>query len=183
MPDYSRTPCPLHPSLARFCACRTSTRGTGLSPIFSVRESEYQGYPVIELLKNGGPIHKFDQHFRFGVRKAEMFLACLKSIKEFAYGTDEERRRFQSRTEQEGPQAILVYVEFRHYFDWSTGQRVEQPWLRLQSGHGYWPRVKDIGAMKCRAIWILREQIGEWFSRNDSRTTGTWEFGLGEELE
>ena len=183
MADDSRTLCPLHPSLRGFCACRTSTRGTSLSPIFSVRESEYQGYPVIELLKNGGPIHNFDQHFRFGVRKAEMLLACLEAIKEFAYATDEERRRFRSRTVQEGPQAILVYVEFKEYFEWSTGQRVEQPWLRLQSGNGYWPRVKGIGVMKCRAIWILREQIGDWLARNDCRTTGRREFSLGEELD
>lgn len=169
MPNDYRTPCPLHPSLRGFCACKTSTRGTNLSPIFSIRETEYQGYPVIELLKNGGPIHRFDQHFRFGVRKAEMLLACLEPLREFAYAGDEERRLFKSRTVQEGPRSILVYVEFKECFEWSTGQRIEQPWLRLQSGTGYWPRVKGIGAMKCRAIWVLREQIGEWVARNDLR--------------
>ena len=41
------------------------------------------GYPVVEVLKNGGPVHSFDSNFRFGVRKAQMLLACVHILREF----------------------------------------------------------------------------------------------------
>lgn len=69
-------PCPLHPSLGGFCACQ-NPRGDDAHPRFSLVEDRFNGCPVIELLKNGGPIHRYDEHFRFGVRVAQMFVACL----------------------------------------------------------------------------------------------------------
>ena len=136
MPSTFREPCPKHPSMKGYCACQISTRGTTLPPKFSVVETEYAGYPVIELLKNGGPMHMYDSHFRFGVRKAEMLLACLDGLKEFAWASDDERRAFGRRLYQEGPRAVLVTVEFRDYFQLSTGGLVNQPWLRLESPSG-----------------------------------------------
>ncbi len=166
MANDCRKFCRKHPSMRGFCACDRSARGTNLTPIFSLHEGKYLGYPLIEVLKNGGPIHRFDSHFSFGVRKAEMIIACLEPIKEFAWASDEERRSFESRTIQEGPRAIRVFVEFRENFEWSTGELVEQPWLRLESVTGYWPRIKGLGVMKCRAVWTLREEIGEWVGRH-----------------
>lgn len=160
-----REPCPIHPSIPKdFCSCRGRGGRTSAGPVFTIRESTFEGYPVIELLKSGGPIHRYDQHFRFGVARAEMLLACLDPIYEFAWASDEERRTFKPRIVQEGPRSIRVSVEFYEDFTWSTGELIEEPWLRLESLDGR-HLVKGLGVMKCRAVWILREEIGEWVAR------------------
>lgn len=164
MPIPRREPCPRHPSIPKvFCSCQS--RGTNENPIFSMIESEYLGAPVIELLKNGRRIHQWDAHFAFGVRKAEILLTCIDVLYEFGWGSDDERRNFQSRTVQEGPHSLRVSVEFFRDFIYSTGELIEEPWLRLESLNGF-PTVKGLGRLKCRAIWALREQIGEWVTRN-----------------
>ena len=159
-----RERCPRHPSIPKeFCSCQS--RGTNENPVFSMVASEYLGSPVIELHKNGGPIHCWDKHFAFGVRKAEMLLTCIDALYEFAWASSDERQNFQPRTIQEGPHSLRVSVEFYRDFVWSTGALIEEPWLRLESLSGY-PAVKGLGVMKSRAVWCLREQIGEWVAKN-----------------
>lgn len=165
----NRERCPRHPSIPKdFCSCQ-SRRGTPENPVFSMIEDAYFGSAVVELLKNGGSIHRWNEHFRFGVRTAEMLLVCIDMLYEFAWASDEERCSFQPRTIQEGPHSLHVSVEFYRDFVWSTGELIEEPWLRLESLNGY-PVVKGLGVMKCRAVWSLREQVGEWISRNGGWT-------------
>lgn len=172
MADQERKPCLLHPSLKSFCGCQ---KGTAQNPKFTLREGTYEGNPVVEIFKNGGPIHRFDEHFRFGIRKAQMFVACLAAIHEFCYGSDDERYGFKPRVIQEGtyPAAIRVSVEMHPNFNRSTGEFVDEPYLKLEALNG--SRVeKGIGVMKCRAIWALREELGEWIGRAESDSRGSW---------
>jgi hypothetical protein len=67
--------------LKAFCShCQGKAPGTRDNPVFSLKEQWYQGFPVVEVLKNGGPIHSHDSNFRFGVRKANMILACIEIL-------------------------------------------------------------------------------------------------------
>jgi hypothetical protein len=94
-----------------------------------------------------------------------MFLACLPAIHTFAWGAAEERRGFQPRVYQEGDRAIRVSVEMRPYFWCSTGAFVDEPYLRFEVLNA-WEVRRGIGVMKSRAIWTLREDIGDWLARH-----------------
>ena len=45
---------------------------------------------MVEILKDGGPVHPFDKHFQFGTKKAELLLGALPVIQEFAANTQED---------------------------------------------------------------------------------------------
>ena len=53
------------------------------TPTFTIKTSSYKGHPIVEVLKDGAPIHIHDEHFRFGLSKAKMLLACLDVLKDF----------------------------------------------------------------------------------------------------
>lgn len=70
--------------LKAYCShCRGTERGTAENPRFSLKEDYLNGCPVVEVLKDGGPVHSFDSNFRFGMRKAQMLLACVDVLREF----------------------------------------------------------------------------------------------------
>ena len=157
----------------RFCShCNPPSapppRGVhGADTTYSIRKGFYEGYPTIELLANGGPIHfSGNGRLRFGTRKAKMLLACLEPIKEFAFASDDtERRRFKDRSIQEGPNSIIVSIHYEQDFELSSGVRVDKPYLKCELPGT--DTVKGLGAMKCRALWELREEIGEWLARSE----------------
>lgn len=154
--------CDKHPSIPKaYCSC-TSARRNG-TPTFSMIAGRFEGNPVVEILKNGGPIHRNDQHFVIGVRKAEMLLACVDALKEFGWGSDAERAAFRPRIVQEGRDSIRVSIEHFTEFVRSTGELVNEPFLRLEAINR--PHlVKGLGVMKCRAVWALRDHIGDWLA-------------------
>ena len=158
--------CPLYPSLPRvYCAhCQGSERGTPENPHFSLKYDFDPVFgPMVEVLKDGGPIHFHDTHFRFGRRKAEMLVACLPVIREFRLSTDTERLQFKQRVIQERARGLTVciYVEMYPEFVRSTGQTVERPWLRLQALPPDNHHI-GLGAMKCRAICAVQESLKTW---------------------
>ena len=61
-----------------------------ISPHYHLRTSWFEGSRIVEILKNGGPVHPYDEHFRFGSQKARLLLGALEVIKEFASNTDDE---------------------------------------------------------------------------------------------
>jgi hypothetical protein len=159
--------CDKYPSVLRaHCShCQGTAPGTQANPRFSIKENfdEDHGYPVVEVLKNGGPIHRFDEHFRFGRRKAEMLLACLPALKEFGWASDEKRLCFPSRIVEDTTRRIRVrvYVEMHREFVRSTGETIEQPWVHLQA---MLPDLEHLGlgVMKCRAIWSVQDDLRIW---------------------
>jgi hypothetical protein len=81
----SRERCEKYPSMLRAqCShCQRTERGTAGNPRFSLKEDNYYGCPRIEVLKNGGQVIMAQKHFRFGVRKAQMLVACGPLLREF----------------------------------------------------------------------------------------------------
>ena len=157
--------CPLNPSLRRVeCShCQGPPRGTFQNPTFSLKEDVYDGFPIVEVLKNGGPVHPWDQHFRFGRRKAEILVACMKVLREFWFANDAQRRLFVPQVIQDDARRlrVQVYVEMHMDFELSTGPTVDRPWLHLK---GLPPDSGTIGlgASKCQAICALEKELREW---------------------
>ena len=123
--------CPLHPSMGMFCACQ-QRRGDDAHPKFSLIEGRFEGYPIIELLKNGGQIHRHDEHFRFGVRVAQMFMAYLPAVYVFAWGSNDDRHGCQPRIFQENDRSFCVSVVMIRSFETSTREFVDKPYLRFE---------------------------------------------------
>ncbi len=157
--------CPKNPSMLKaYCShCQGTELGTDANPRFSVRSGYFDGFPVVEVLKNGGPIHMYDNSFRFGIRKALMLLACMEVLREFWHSTDEERLLFKPRLIEDRRHGLRVhiYVEMHPDFELSTGARVDRPWLRLKAS----PPDKEhigLGMLKCRAVCEVKEDLEKW---------------------
>jgi hypothetical protein len=160
-----RERCPKNPSMLKaYCShCQGTVRGTTDNLTFSIKEGLYHGFPVVEVLKNGGSVHMWDSHFRFGLRKAEMLIACSAILREFGWATDEERLSFKSRLieNQRRELRIQVYVEMHAEFEHSSGATIERPWLRLEA----LPPDKDhigLGMIKCRAVSAVETDLKRW---------------------
>jgi hypothetical protein len=146
--------------------CQGLERGTADNPQFSLREDYFNGCPVVEVLKNGGPVHVWDSHFRFGQRKAEILVACMAHLRKFWQSTDDERLAFAPQQIQNQRRAlrILIYVEMHPDFEHSTGTIIDRPWLCLRT----LPPDNDhigLGMMKCRAICAVEEQLRQWLRK------------------
>jgi hypothetical protein len=96
--------CPKNPSMLKvYCShCQGTELGTEANPRFSIRQSYFDDFPVVEVLKNGGPVHVYDSSFRFGIRKALMLVTCVDVLREFWQSTASTTRRskrfFATRT-------------------------------------------------------------------------------------
>lgn len=131
-------------------------------PDYKMVESYFGGYPVVELLHNGGPITEFDQNFKFGVKKAMLFLACMSVVKELALTPlgeipDIEMRR----TVVDKVTGTSILVQFFREFERPDGRRIEVPWVKLTSVRD--PKVHiGFGQRKAKALWELRNEIANW---------------------
>lgn len=167
MDDRER--CPKNPSMLKaYCShCQGTQRGTMDNPTYSIKEGLYHGFPVVEVLKNGGSVHMWDSHFRFGLRKAEMLIACSTILREFGWATDDERLAFKSQLieNQRRGLRIQVYIVMHPEFEHSSGETIERPWLRLEA----LPPDKDhigLGMIKCRAISAVEADLKRWLARH-----------------
>ena len=78
--------CPIYSSMLKaYCShCQGTGRGTAAAnPKSSLREATFKGHPVVEILKDGASIHIWDDQFQFGLRKAEMLVACIDVRRDF----------------------------------------------------------------------------------------------------
>ena len=127
----SQERCPKYPSmLEAYCShCQGYERGTADNPRFSLKEGHLNGYPVVKVLKNGGPVHIFDSNFRFGVRKAQMLLACVQVLREFWHSSEDERLAFKPQVieDQRRRLRVRIHVEMHPDFEHSSGQTIERP--------------------------------------------------------
>jgi len=124
---------------------------------------DLHGFPVVEVLKNGGPIHRYDSHFRFGRRKAGIIVACAQILRDFGWSTDDERLHFQPLivVDETRHLEVRVSVEMNPDFEHSTGATINRPWLYL-SAVGYDDIHIGLGVAKCRALWMVREELSAW---------------------
>lgn len=152
-----------------FCShCQGRTPVFADSPRYSVVPAfdDVHGFPIIEVLKNGGPVHRYDSHFRFGRRKAELIVACVPLLRDFGWATDEERLRFEPVTvlDETRRKEVHVSVEMQPDFEYSTGETVNRPWLRLAAANFEKVRI-GLGVTKCRALWTVRDELKAWVDR------------------
>ncbi len=109
--------CPKNPSMLKaYCShCQGTERGTAENPKFSLKKDTYCGFPVVEVLKNGGQVTMSDSHFRFGVRKAQMLVASIPILREFWRSSDAQRLKFMPRVIENQSQnlRVKVYVEMQ----------------------------------------------------------------------
>jgi hypothetical protein len=167
MPDQEK--CPINPSMPKaYCShCKVPEGGMERNPRFSIRESRFRGNPIVEVLKNGGPIHMWDKHFRFGLRKAEMLLSCIELIREFGSSTDERRLAFQPRVVENQRRGLSIQISVEMYadFEHSSGERVDRPWLCLQALPPDTEHI-GIGALKCQAICAVQDDLEAWLRKH-----------------
>ena len=132
-----------------------------------MRPGFYKGNKVVEVLKNGGPIHPYDEHFRFGIQKAKLLLAALTIIREFAANTADDGTTTVAsqvvRDEATGCQ-ICVWVEMHPEFEHSSGVTIDKPWLQIEAiplGSG---AHIGLGVQKAKAICAVARQLRTWLA-------------------
>src|SRR5216684_3340590 len=125
-----REKCPKNPSMLKaYCAhCQGPERGTAENPSFSLKEGHFHGFPVVEVLSNGGSVHRWDRNFRFGLRKAEMLIACVTILRKFWQSSVDEQRAFKPQVMQNQRRGlhIQIYVEMQPEFDNSYGATIDR---------------------------------------------------------
>lgn len=172
--------CPKFPSMfkAECSHCQGLERGTADNPHFSIKEADdFEGRPVVEVLKNGGPVCWWDEHFRFGLRKAEMLIACMDILWKFWRSTDDERRAFPPQLIEDQTRGLRIQVEMHPDFERSDGTRIYRPCLRLQALPPDNDNThKGLGATKCQAIcavevplklWLVKQHLKRYLPRLD----------------
>lgn len=160
--------CPKNPSMRRReCShCQGTARGTEQNPYFSIEEDTFRGNPMVELFKNGGPIHRHDTHFSFGCRKARIILACVPALKRFAWPSDpSDRTNFQPQIFTENQLGVTIEVFATMNPNFVVGDElIEKYWLNLKE----LPTLevhKGLGVMKCRAVYSVQDELRNWLAR------------------
>jgi DNA-directed RNA polymerase subunit RPC12/RpoP len=161
--------CMLNPSMYRaYCAhCQGTARGTRDNPIFSIRTFWFKENPMVEILKDGASVGGWDSNFQFGMRKAEMLLACVELLRKFWRSGDEQRLKFppQIVSSPENRLKIELLVLMEPYFQRSDGVVIDRPFLRLQAVEPHREHI-GVGALKCRAVCDVEEQLRDWVRKN-----------------
>jgi hypothetical protein len=166
MDDRER--CPKNPSMLKaYCShCQGTERGTTDNHRYSLKEGNFEGYPVVEVLKNGCAIHMRDEHFRFGQRKAEILVACVSLIRNFGWSTDSERFTFTPKLVENRKRGLRVQISVEMYpeFEHSSGSIIERPWLRLQALPPDYGHI-GLGMLKCRAVAAVEDALRSWLRK------------------
>ena len=113
--------------LKAYCShCQGTARGSARNPKFSLKESTFNGFPVVEVLRDGAAIHPWHEHFRFGRRKAEMPLTRIDVLREFWKTNGDENDRFISQVIENRSRRlrVRVFVERHPDFERSDGEFV-----------------------------------------------------------
>jgi hypothetical protein len=125
---------------------------------------------MVEILKDKGPIHLFDEHFQFGLEKARLLLDALPILAEFATNTKANGtttvtpQTFLNETKSR-KLLVSVHRDFLH----SSGRLIHQPWLQIDSIPFNANRTIGVGVQKAKAICALSSQLGKWVAGSDAR--------------
>lgn len=109
----------------------------------------------------------YDEHFRFGVRRAQMLLACVEVLDEFWKSTEEERLAFTPRFIENRSQRlrIVAMAQMHPNFEHSTGLIVDRPWLRIKALPPDTEHI-GLGMIKCRAVCAVKGDLMLWLKSN-----------------
>src|SRR5437588_4522291 len=144
---------------------RKSCSHCNRSPRYEQRPFIFEGNRMVEILRNGGPIHPYDSHFQFGTKKAELILAALPVIKEFATNTQEDGTTTVTSREVVDEFAGLsfrVWVEMHSDFVDSTGTRIQRPWLQVEALSADSDRRIGLGVQKAKALCAIAKELRDW---------------------
>ena len=126
---------------------------------------------MVEILKNGGPVHPFDKHFQFGIKKAKLLLAALSVIQEFAANTEDDGTTTvtsQMVTDETTGWQFKVWVEMHPDFILSSCRPVDRPWLQIETlPIGTSCRI-GLGVQKAKAVCAIAHQLRGWLERGDA---------------
>jgi hypothetical protein len=138
---------------------------TSQSSNYELRFS-FEGVPIVEVLKDGGPIHAYDRHFKFGLEKAKLLLAALHEIEQFAHGVSVVTRSMplEGRT-------IKIQVLKKPDFIHSSGKTISNPWLAIDTLPISSGASIGVGVEKAKAICAVAEKLRRWVSRVGSLPT------------
>ncbi len=145
--------------------CRTPPR-------YQLRTFVFEGNRMVEVLKDGGPVHAYDSHFQFGTKKAKLLLAALPVIQEFAAHTqDDGTTTVTSQVVVDGTTGsqFQVWVEMHEDFVHSSGQHVQRPWLQIEALSIDSDCRIGLGVQKAKAICAVAPDLSEWVSRGDAQ--------------
>src|SRR5687768_16051500 len=136
--------------------CGHCKRPTGHT--FEIRRGSHKGSPIVEILKDGGPVHPFDSHFEFGREKARLLLTALPIIKDFIEAGDAFRLEEQVVGDGGEAHGVIAWVKLEPEFVHSSGQTIHRPYLCLR-GQNTWAEI-GIGYEKAKAIQALADEVG-----------------------
>lgn len=168
--------CSKYPSIpvAGCVHCQNPKRISWSDPRYTLLEGpdDLYGFPFVEVLKDGGPVHRFDRHFRFGRRKAEMIVACAQILRDFGWSTESEQRSFVARVivdQRVSRLSVHVSVEMRPHFEHSRKGRIDRPWLHLRSLTSPGTKI-GVGILKSRALWQVRTELLAWARKSQPQS-------------
>jgi len=125
----------LKPNECYLCTQSTLPRGGGM-PQFTTQAGQIGGNPTLEIFVNGqswGVTYSYDEHFRFGVKKARLILLFSDLIEKFVE-TGGIRPSFGNpirRTDlNNSPCSCATFPNFTY----SNGQTINSPYMQLRSG-------------------------------------------------
>jgi hypothetical protein len=155
MPNCTKTGLPMS-----LCAhCRPSLPQ---SPKYSLQFDTYKGNDVVEILKDGGPIHANDKEWRFGRNKAKLILAAVEILEEFVTKSNEGIQILpRSIRDDTFGISLDVHIEEVSGFVRSTGQFIDRYWLKLIAVPGPDPHI-GVGFEKAKAVLALKDDIKDW---------------------
>jgi hypothetical protein len=138
-------------------------------PKYELRLSLFLGQRIVEVLKDGGPIHPYDKHFRFGTKKARLLLATLPIVQEFAENTRDDGTTTVHPSQvvrDEGTNRnIQVRVEMHSEFIHSSGVTIIRPWLKIEAlPPGTITRI-GLGVQKAKAICAVAPELQYWLAQ------------------
>lgn len=131
---------------------------------YSSKEGSYKGNPVMEVLINGdiwGSEFNYDEHFRFGRRKAMLIDVAMDLIEEF-YNSDGRKPPLEDPKEiYELKYGMKVICNRHDEFTISNGKTIENPYLELKASD----TSISFGLQKARALLDLEEEIKRFINR------------------
>lgn len=140
-----------------------------MPPKYELRPSSFKGNPIVEIFKDGGPIHPYDERFRFGIKKARLMLAALPIVQEFAANTHDDGTMtvapLQIVRDEVMGRDLKVWVEMYPKFIHPTGMTIKRPWLRIETflpGSG--ARI-GLGVQKAKAICAVAQELRTWLTQ------------------